>query len=443
MLGLVLASAWPLHQQPNGLVEPALAQGKRTDIVLRSLVPTLDKLPERRLLKGSVGQNEDLGGPPVNVFGYAEEADGKGGVKISFVRPYTAAWRGGLSAGDKVLASQVKLPEALLTIERGGKRYACLLETKQKLPMALTGKATENKTDSQILAERAIVMLIDSSASMQTADCPGNVSRWQWCRDHIKELYVADSGSLRGNQSNVSIITFDSNYRSHRNCSTAELPHIFQANEPAGETFMAPALNEAFALVRNQLNYGKPAMIAIVSDGRPSDGDRLKNAIISQVNNLSKPELLSIVFIEVGSPEKLLRELDGDLVKQGAKADVVSVVPIGQTNSQGLVHTLASTVPKPKAPENALKASLSTSENRAKAALSAHIIMPPPKETEHKPAPLIQHKTLVQPQATPSARPPVKAHPTGTSLEAKAGSMVQEIDEKEAVLKHQANRTYP
>lgn len=421
------------------------------NIELLRLVPTLDKLPERRLLKGSIGQDQGPEGIPVNIFGYSEvvSKDGKGGaasVQIGYVKPYTAAWRSGLSAGDKVLATKVQLPQALLTIERGGKRYGCLMETKQTLPIALSGKATENKSDAQILSEYAIVMLIDSSASMQTADCPGNISRWQWCKEHMKDLYVANFtsnlGSLR-NQSNVSIITFDSNYRSHRNCSTAQLPQIFQDNEPSGETFMAPALTEAFALVRNQLNYGKPAMITVVSDGRLNDAESLKKAIIAQVNSLSKPELLSIVFLEVGTPDKLLKQLDNELVKQGAKADIVTVVPFSQATSQGLVHSLAATVPKPKPVETtALKGAASTSENKAKAAISAHIILPS-KPTPHQPAPLIQPKTIVQPQGRPKPQPPIKAHPTGTSLEAKAKALPQEIDEKEQVLKRNANRTYP
>jgi uncharacterized protein YegL len=320
------------------------------------------------------------------------------------------------------------------------------METKQTLPIALSGKATENKSDAQILSEYAIVMLIDSSASMQTADCPGSISRWQWCKEHMKDLYVANFtsnlGSLR-NQSNVSIITFDSNYRSHRNCSTAQLPQIFQDSEPSGETFMAPALTEAFALVRNQLNYDRPAMITVVSDGRLNDAESLKKAIIAQVNSLSKPELLSIVFLEVGTPDKLLKQLDSELVKQGAKADIITVVPFSQATSQGLVHSLAATVPKPKSAETtALKGAASTSENKAKAAISAHIILPS-KATPHQPAPLIQPKTIVQPQGRPKPQPPIKAHPTGTSLEAKAKALPQEIDEKEQVLKRNANRTYP
>ncbi len=417
------------------------------EIQLLRLIPTLDKLPERRMLKGSVGHDEGPEGIPVNIFGFSEVAskDAKGGaptVQIGYVKPYTAAWRSGLTAGDKVLATKVQLPQALLTIERGGKRYGCLLETKQQLPIGLAGKVNENKSDAQILSEYAIVMLIDSSASMQTADCPGNISRWQWCKDHMKDLFVADNAGIMGKQSNVSIITFDSNYRSHRNCSTAQLPQIFQDTEPSGETFMAPALTEAFAVVRNQLNYGKPTMITVVSDGRLNDADSLKKTIIAQVNSLSKPDLLSIVFLEVGTPDKMLKELDNELVKQGAKADIITVLPFSQATSKGLVHSLAATVPKPKAAETTIKGTVSTSENKAKAAISAHIIFPA-KPTPHLPAPLIQPKTIVQPQGRPKPQPPIKAHPTGTSLEAKANALPQEIDEKEQVLRRNANRTYP
>lgn len=84
------------------------------EIQLLRLIPTLDKLPERRMLKGSVGHDEGPEGIPVNIFGFSEVAskDAKGGaptVQIGYVKPYTAAWRSGLTAGDKVLATKVQL----------------------------------------------------------------------------------------------------------------------------------------------------------------------------------------------------------------------------------------------------------------------------------------------------------------------------------------------
>lgn len=409
---------------------------------LKSLTPTFDILPARPVLKGMVGHTEEMGGAAVNIFGYAESTDGKGNHLISYVRPYTAAWRSGLSVGDKVLGVHVELPKELLTIERAGKKYSCLLETKQKLPSPTAPVAGGIKTDAERLAQHAMVMLIDSSASMQTADCPGNVTRWQWCKDHVKELYAADKGRAQ----NISFITFDSNFRSHRNSLMSELPNIFQDTEPAGETYMAPAVAEAFSLVRNQLSYGQPAIVTIVSDGRPSDAERLKSTIISQVNSLAKPELLSIVFIEVGTPEKYLKELDSELTKQGAKADVVSVIPFSKASEQGLVKALASTLPKPKTEETAtVKASITATnagENKAKAAISAHIFVPPApgsgavKTVVQVAPPVKPHPIAVQ------AHPIIKAHPAGTSLEAKAGSLPKEVDEREQVLKNSANKTY-
>jgi Mg-chelatase subunit ChlD len=127
------------------------------------------------------------------------------------------------------------------------------------------------------------------------------------------------------------------------------LPQIFQDSEPSGETFMAPALTEDLALVRNQLNYGKPALITVVSDGRLNDAESLKKAIIAQVNSPSKPELLSIVVLEVGTPDKLLKELDNELVKQGAKADIITVTPT--LNSAVVVLAMACSISLRKEPD--------------------------------------------------------------------------------------------
>ncbi len=120
-------------------------------------------------------------------------------------------------------------------------------------------------------------------------------------------------------QKNISIVTFDSNFHSRQNCSPSELQSVFATADPVGETNMGPALEEAFLLVRRQLDMGKPAIVSVISDGRPSDADRVKQAIIRETHSLAKPQLLSIVFIEVGTPEKYLQELDNDLVKQGRR----------------------------------------------------------------------------------------------------------------------------
>jgi uncharacterized protein YegL len=303
--------------------------------------------------------------------------------------------------------------------------------------------AKAEKSDTQTLTDYAIAMVVDNSASMGTKDCPGGISRWQWCKEHISVLHSEDRGAL---QRNISIVTFDSNFHSRQNCSPSELQSVFERGNPSGESNMAPALDEAFLLVRRQLDMGKPAIVSVISDGRPSDVDSVKKAIIRETHALAKPTLLSIVFIEVGTPEHYLQELDNDLVKQGAAADIVKVIPFGVASSQGLSKTLASTIPKPVEKSGPLAAGATVNaQNRAKDAVAGHIYIytPPPPHTPAAPVSRPASQAVVTPRPAVVPAPAIKAHASGTPVNgAGAASTAQEVDEKAAALRGSANRTY-
>ncbi|MBS1995637.1 MAG: VWA domain-containing protein [Cyanobacteria bacterium SZAS LIN-2] len=430
--------------------QPAAAE----KIIFRSLVPTLEPLPAPRVLRGSVVEAVGAPVPAVNVFGYAERGS-RYPTEVTYVAPDTVAWRGGLQKNDRILSARVKDGRADLIVMRAGKKYSCVLRLAAAAGTldsgtagdgALKGGASKN-SPAQALVNYSIAMVVDNSASMGTRDCPGDISRWQWCKDHINELYSQENGVL---QRNISIVTFDSNFHSRQNCSPSDLKSVFASAVPSGETYMAPALEEAFLLVRRQLNSGRPAIVSVISDGRPSDVENVKKAIIKETNILSNPKLLSIVFIEVGTPEHYLRELDNDLVKQGAAADIVKVVPFAEAQGQGLSKTLAATIPKPPSttPGSGLTVSggvsaRDTGPNRAQAAISSHIFtFNPNAGTRHtlvtRPAPAVV--------PTPAARAVpqlIKPHPTGTPpVGAAVPVKPQEIDEKAAVLRGSADRTY-
>jgi uncharacterized protein YegL len=410
-------------------------------VVLQMQTPTLDRLPPPKVLKGSVGQSVTADEPahPTNVLGFSQSGSDYPKT-ITYVKPGSSAWKAGLQQGDKILEEHATSKLAGLIVQRVKKQYFCMID----LSAATAGNNAQGKpqdkpvnSDAKRLSSRAIVMMVDDSASMGTLDCPGKKSRWQWCREHIQDMYTDNNGLL---QKNISIITFDSNYRSYRNCLPSKLADVFNSVTPAGETNMAPALDEAFSLVRAQLERREPALISLISDGRPTDVEAVKKSIVAEVNKLAHPELLSIVFLEVGTPEHYLHELDEDLVKQGASKDIVSVVPFGSVSSQSLTVTLASAVARAdeSLKQNAALAG-KVSENVAKKAVDSHVMTPPS---------VIEHKLTPPVHATPVvAQPPIKAHPTGTSPDGKLQSVKVEVkpvevDEKESVLKHAANKTY-
>ncbi|MDZ4838224.1 MAG: hypothetical protein SGJ27_30950 [Candidatus Melainabacteria bacterium] len=401
------------------------AHGKSPKFELKALVPQLDELPKPKTLEAKIEQNQTLR-VPTNIFGFLERKDKGETFKIVYVDPTSVAYRHGLQAGDRIIAGQLTKESATMVIERKNKKYVCKFALAQKQP--------ENKKpdvapqlSANVLSGYQMVLMVDCSASMRTADCPGDISRWEWCRKNIGKLY---ENSVHGASGQMPIITFDSQYRSHRG-DAKKLDEIFQNSLPDGETFMAPALKEAFRQIKDGLTRDTPTIVAIISDGRPSDFEQVKAAIIEQANSLKKPDLLCISFVEIGNSERYLKELDAGLVEQGALADIVTVTPFDVVSNRGLVGALT---------DVALQAQ--------KARLDKELAAKQPKVTTTG-APSASKEPVkpaapVEPTRYPVNRiQPVKAHPSGTPADGQiAPKKVEEINEKETIRKENANRNY-
>lgn len=383
---------------------------------LKMLFPQLDRTvvvkKPAKLLKGTVGQSVRI---PTNIYGFAyDPGKGEEAATITAVDSLSPAWKSGLQVGDKIVGGRKYPSTVALNIERNHQRYLCVIDVqsppKSGTPNPASGPsfAKQQHGDAEsakMLASYAITLLVDSSASMNTKDCPGGISRWQWCRNQAHNLYTEGQGAL---QSNISITEFNSGFRSHQNCTFDQFSGIFQTVAPAGETFMAPALTDAFGALRGHLYAGRPAVVTVISDGRPSDVDRLKQTIIEEVNSLRDPSLLTVAFIEVGTPERYLRELDNDLINQGAKADIVTVVPFSTINAQGLTKTLASTIsdrnPKKQAEQHLTAAANTDAQDRMRRTAANQTSW---GQFRQQPQP-VQHAPIIRPA------PPIKAHPAGT-----------------------------
>ncbi len=416
----------------QGLISGCFAKDK---IKLEKLYPKLDKLPPPVLLKAGIGTNVAL---PANIndFGYAQNSNSFP-CKITFVDPRSNAWSSGLQPNDKLLSTSFDTKGATLIVERNGKKYLCQISA-YKAPVATQKKVADENSKS--LVKHEIILLVDSSASMNTNDCPNGKSRWQWCRDQAGNLLKENI--LAGK---TSIGLFSSNFSSHAHCSLSDLPRVFENNSASGETNLAPPLKDALTSLSSQLYAGRPALIAIITDGRPTDVDKVRKLLIDTANSLKDPTLLNITFIEIGTPEKYLKEFDTDLVRQGAKADIVSLYPFNDVNKNGMVKILAQSVKRPEPTTQA--ASLTEAQIKLQASIKAAEEKRQLQEARSK---VLQESANKRYSFTPPPKPQVphtvskpkpvsiKAHPTGILQ----NPGVTEINERESVLKDGANKTY-
>ncbi len=405
-------------------------------IKLEKLYPKLDKLPPPILLKTGIGTSVAL---PANIndFGYAQNSNSLPS-KITFVDPRSSAWSSGLEPNDKLLSASFDTKGATLIVERKGKKYLCQISA-YKAPVVTQKKIIQDE-NSKSLIKHEIVLLVDSSASMNTNDCPDGKSRWQWCRAQAGNLLKENI--LAGK---TSIGLFSSNFSSHAHCSLSDLPRVFENNSASGETNLAPPLKDALTSLSSQLYAGRPALIAIITDGRPTDVDKVHKLLIETANSLKDPTLLNITFIEIGTPEKYLKEFDTELVKQGAKADIVSLYPFGEVNKKGMIKILAQSVKRPEQTTQAI--SLSEAQIKLQASIKAAEEKRLQQEARSK---VLQESANKRYSFSPSSKTQaphtvlipkpvsIRAHPTGTLH----NPAITEINERESVLKDGANKTY-
>ncbi len=427
------------------------------------LLPKLDTAPiaseKKKTLKGKIDRSVILDSEPIdNAWGYVPFGTALPQI-VNRVGPNTPAFVSGLRPGDKILSAKLSTDKAELVVERDAKKYSCTL----LLARVAASNNQDNKTSAaaKALKNHAIYLLVDSSASMNTKDCPGGISRWDWCRNQAKVLYNEGKNVFTNP---ITITTFNSQFRTHSNCKLEDLNKVFESNIPAGETNMAAVISDAVSSLNSQLYSGKPAVIAIVTDGRPTDVDLLKNKIKQITNELRDPSLLTLAFIEIGNPERYLSELDNDLVKQGAKADIVVVFPFSEVNEQGLAKTMAKAVSSratanakppavvPVAPRP-VPAAADNGDEVAPAPIVQTVKKPSPEELEQarqaKEKRDAEESKIRRAAANNSytfnkesvhAQRPAAVTPKAAKSPAPAP--VVEVDEKESVRHQESNRTY-
>lgn len=171
---------------------------------------------------------------------------------------------------------------------------------------------------------------IDVSASMQTTDCEGGLSRI----DYLKEkLLTFIKEASKYDPDGVDILTFGASVTPYPKVSAERAESIvslLKANEAATMTHLL--IKKAYALHKDG-GY-QQTVLFIATDGSPSDQGAVKTAIVSIANELKDEHEFAISFLTVGQVDPPLRAfltmLDDDL--RGAKYDIVDVKALDEVD---------------------------------------------------------------------------------------------------------------
>jgi hypothetical protein len=180
-------------------------------------------------------------------------------------------------------------------------------------------------------------ILIDKSGSMSTRDCPGNLTRWK----AAEEATIALARKCdEFDDDGITVITFSNNFNVYDNVKGGDyvVEKIFRENGPSGSTDTAKVLNYVFneytgksglfsGLMKSSKNKPKkPIIVLVITDGVPDSQSGVIDAIVNVTKKIGGREEIGLNFLQVGrdrGARDFLKMLDDELVKKGAKFDIV------------------------------------------------------------------------------------------------------------------------
>jgi hypothetical protein len=198
-----------------------------------------------------------------------------------------------------------------------------------------------NMTAADQMRNHDVCILIDKSSSMLERDCPGDLSRWEWCQQQSRDLAQACAQA----SSNLTVALFSSDYTIYEHVRPNLIPAIFSANKPWNGTKLAPPLTAmltGYFKERSINPHARPLIVAVITDGCPKDMGDVEHTIIDAANNTVKDGEISISFLVIGTQgADKMEYLDAGLVPRGAKRDIVNLIQFNNLKRLGTGQALA------------------------------------------------------------------------------------------------------
>lgn len=212
----------------------------------------------------------------------------------------------------------------------------------------LPGKGTSTSR-VQLLSDYDIELIVDSSSSMNEDDCPGGLSRWNWCGMQATDLARQISPFARRG---LTITTFAAKYYVFENSSPSGIAELFSNKFfRIGTRLAEPLDNRLNAFFSRRRPGSKPLLIAVITDGLPhpkEEPQMVINTLIQASHQMNSPNEVTVVFFQIGADDlkgrAFLSYLDTSLVSQGARFDMVRTIPFNHLMQVGLSQSLVESI---------------------------------------------------------------------------------------------------
>ncbi|CAN5434162.1 hypothetical protein BH11CYA1_BH11CYA1_36420 [soil metagenome] len=201
----------------------------------------------------------------------------------------------------------------------------------------------------QLLSNFDLELIVDSSLSMRRLDCPNFLSRWEWCGEQTKELSRALVPFV---PKGLTLTSFASEFDVYPNSNPARINDLFENPAFMRGTKLAEPLEDRFSNFFSKRKPGsKPMLIAVITDGVPSpkyEPMMVVQTLVNATKRMKSANEVTVVFFQIGGADekgrRFLSELDYNLVKYGARFDIVRTVSFEHLQQVGLSQALVQAV---------------------------------------------------------------------------------------------------
>lgn len=232
------------------------------------------------------------------------------------------------------------------------------------LTVRLEGGVTQ--TELEKLSKYDLKLLLDRSFSMTGLDCPPfsgfrpsgrrvGISRWDWCKEQTKPLATL-TGRIRNK--GLTITTFYNTFKTFENVTLGQVERLYAEQAPNQEVgtvlnlALRDALDSYFARrdAAGRQNPVDPLAIAIITDGRVHRTSDIEDTLLNATKRMRRPDEVRVTLLFVGensAPKKSrgMLYLDETLRRNGARYDIVKIVPFPVLERMGLSKSLIQALP--------------------------------------------------------------------------------------------------
>ena len=213
----------------------------------------------------------------------------------------------------------------------------------------LKGQSQVPTLSAQLLSNFDLELIIDSSNSMRRRDCPGFLSRWEWCGMQTRGL-SRDLAPLV--PKGLTLTSFASEYQVYPNSSPSRINDLFENPDFMWGTKLAEPLQDRLGNFFARRRPGsKPMLIAVITDGAPApryEPMLVVQTLVNATKRMHDVHEVTVVFLQIGSSSakgrRFLGELDYNLVNYGARFDIVRTVSFEHLQKVGLSQALVQAV---------------------------------------------------------------------------------------------------